>query len=419
MTEQAFLCLLASQDAPSFEVLESALLLLVFKPGAGMQTLLEGNLLKHTLILETAEPFIEGTFLRSGAKSYSPKVEVDVPLENLLVDVEEDSAAKIVMHRSVKLEAFVSHHIQQNRDLIQSLLEENVSLYDCPDDSTLLGCDIIISRWTCIVTRRLQDLYVDETDGGLNGVITLIVELSRAFERIVLIVEMNEADQSWPKGLDETAWIRLSSLFNFCGASVEVMQVFSLDQLALAIRSAVEEDCGLHDESQRHLQQRHHQHSRAESTSLSALKEWSECREKQTTPEFQFLCRWPSLNPCSAEHILEAMQSAGMPVESLVNINSDAAVLDVVRKGAEKARLPGHIVTSLQMTAEAVSLSLLDEHPDMYARAEEGEADFGVFPDDFCEGARSQTNSQSHHLRKRAAACSEDMEPLHVRKSEF
>jgi len=253
----------------------------------------------------------------------------------------------------------------------------------------------------------------------LNGVITLIVELSRAFERIVLIVEMNEADQSWPKGLDETAWIRLSSLFNFCGASVEVMQVFSLDQLALAIRSAVEEDCGLHDESQRHLQQRHHQHSRAESTSLSALKEWSECREKQTTPEFQFLCRWPSLNPCSAEHILEAMQSAGMPVESLVNINSDAAVLDVVRKGAEKARLPGHIVTSLQMTAEAVSLSLLDEHPDMYARAEEGEADFGVFPDDFCEGARSQTNSQSHHLRKRAAACSEDMEPLHVRKSEF
>jgi len=106
-----------------------------------LQTLLEGNLLKHPLILETTEPFIEGMFLKSDAKSDSPKVEVDVPLENLLVDVEEDSAAKIVMHRSVKLEAFVSHSIQQNRDLIQSLLEENVSLNDCPDDNTLLGCD--------------------------------------------------------------------------------------------------------------------------------------------------------------------------------------------------------------------------------------------------------------------------------------
>jgi hypothetical protein len=28
-------------------------------PGAGAQTLLEGNLFKHTLILEAAEPFIE------------------------------------------------------------------------------------------------------------------------------------------------------------------------------------------------------------------------------------------------------------------------------------------------------------------------------------------------------------------------
>ena len=28
-------------------------------PGAGVQTLLEGNLFKHTLILEAAEPFIE------------------------------------------------------------------------------------------------------------------------------------------------------------------------------------------------------------------------------------------------------------------------------------------------------------------------------------------------------------------------
>ena len=89
--------------------------------------------------------------------------------------------------------------------------------------------------------------------------------------------------------------------------------------------------------------QRQHQHSSAEFTSLTALREWSECSEKKATPDYQFLCRWPSLNPCSADHVLEAMQSAGMDPRMLIYISSDPDVLEVVQKGTEKARLPGHI----------------------------------------------------------------------------
>jgi hypothetical protein len=37
----------------------------------------------------------------------------------------------------------------------------------------------------------VQELFIDDNDdfGGINSVVTLMVELGRAFERIVLIVE--------------------------------------------------------------------------------------------------------------------------------------------------------------------------------------------------------------------------------------
>jgi len=86
------------------------------KPGAGMQALLqEGTLFKQTFVLDTVEPFIESKYLLSGAKSYSDKIQVQVPLHKLWVDVEEDSAAFVVLHRSVALNVYVTIHVLQRR----------------------------------------------------------------------------------------------------------------------------------------------------------------------------------------------------------------------------------------------------------------------------------------------------------------
>ena len=63
-------------------------------PGAGVQTLLEGNLFKHTLILEAAEPFIEMItkvhFLTSiplgrskVTKSWSSKQEIEAQIRSI------------------------------------------------------------------------------------------------------------------------------------------------------------------------------------------------------------------------------------------------------------------------------------------------------------------------------------------------
>ena len=55
----------------------------------------------------------------------------------------------------------------------------------------LLAC-----AWLCFYCsfwdffRPVQELFIDDDDfGGINSVVTLMVELGRAFERIVLIVE--------------------------------------------------------------------------------------------------------------------------------------------------------------------------------------------------------------------------------------
>ena len=42
--------------------------------------------------------------------------------------------------------------------------------------------------------------------------------------------------------------------------------------------------------------------------------------------DYDFLCRWPSLNACSAEHVLAAMQADSMPVDQLININLEQQV---------------------------------------------------------------------------------------------
>ena len=42
--------------------------------------------------------------------------------------------------------------------------------------------------------------------------------------------------------------------------------------------------------------------------------------------DYDFLCRWPSLNACSAEHVLAAMQADSMPVNQLININLEQQV---------------------------------------------------------------------------------------------
>ena len=71
------------RTAPSAAVLEAALVVLMNKPGAGMKNLLDqGTHFTQTLVLCVSEPYIEGNFLLSGAKSYSSRVEVNVPLVN-------------------------------------------------------------------------------------------------------------------------------------------------------------------------------------------------------------------------------------------------------------------------------------------------------------------------------------------------
>ena len=48
-------------------------------------------------------------------------------------------------------------------------------------------------------------------------------------------IQVGEDDlEQLPNGLDASAWLRLCSLFNCCGASVEVVQVFSVEQLAVS-----------------------------------------------------------------------------------------------------------------------------------------------------------------------------------------
>ena len=362
MTEQAMLLLL--EKSPPAWMLDDSLVVFLTTPGPGMNILLksevEPSIFKKTLILETTQPFIEENFLLSGAKSYSGKVEVQIPLEGLWVDVEEDAAANIFLHRSVKICVYVNQVMMQRRDLVQSLLEENVHLLD----RSLPGCDIVASRFMCMVVRPLHQLYdCDSLEGGFNHLVTEMVELGRAFERVVLLIEMvgpTDSDNAGrlPRGLDAKSWIKLTSIFQCCGVAVTVRQVLSVDELALAMRMSIEEDCGLHDPLQRHLQQRQHN---VGFTCLEALQEWNECHEEEPSPEHDWLTIWPSLNPCSADHVLAALHTAGLAVDQLLNINSEQQVLDVVHDALERAGLPSRIFAGLRMTAEAATEDLLRE----------------------------------------------------------
>jgi len=136
-----------------------------------------------------------------------------------------------------------------------------------------------------------------------------------------------QSDAQLAQGLDAAAWIKLSALFKCCGAAVTVQQVFTVDQLALSIRRAIEEECGLRDPSQPQLKQ--HQ-QRVELASLEALQAWDECHVVEPTSEQDFLCCWPSLNVCSVDHLLAGLRIANLNVEQLVHINSDQQVLDVI-----------------------------------------------------------------------------------------
>ena len=353
-TEQAMLQLLASHNAPPAEVLEAALVVLLTKPGAGMQMLLErGSVLKHTIVLDTMPPFIESEFVLSGAKSYSSQVHVQVPLEKLWADAQEDAAAHMVLHRSVKLVVYVHEHLLQRRDLVQSLLEENVHTQDL----ACVACDIVVSRFKCIVIRTVHELFGDNgnelDDDGVNSVVTLMVELSRAFDSIVLLVEMNAAPAD--ARIDAAAWIKLYSLFKSYGSSVKVVQVSSADQLALSIRIAIEQDCGSREAG--NAQRPQQQPEAPEFTSLDALKTWEECLEREPSSDLRFLCAWPSLNPVSAELLLNAMHNKGLGVDQLIDVNSDQFVLDVVHEGLLAAGMSARILEGLRTTAEAVVAS--------------------------------------------------------------
>jgi hypothetical protein len=295
-TEQAMLKLLASCNAPPGAVLDAALVILTTKPSVGMELLLErGNVLKHAVVLDTVAPFIEAEFLLSGAQSYRSQVQVQAPLEKLWVDAQEEAAAQLVLHRSVKLVVYAHEHLLQRRDLVQSLLEENVHMQDL----SFVGCDIVVSRFTCIVMRTLHELFgnggSEFDDSGINGVVTHMVELSRAYEKIVLLVEMNDGPAD--VCLDASAWIKLYSLSKSYGAAVKVVQVLSVDELALSIRMAIEEDCGSREVAK--TQRPPQQQNCAELASLDALKAWGECLEQEPSHHLRFLCAWPSLNPVS------------------------------------------------------------------------------------------------------------------------
>jgi hypothetical protein len=226
LTEQAMLKLLAERN-PSCAALELAMVVVLNKPSAGMQSLLQSTAapFKNVIILETTQPFVEEVFLLSGAKSYSTKVEVQPSIQKLWVDVEEDAAANIVVHRSVKLNIYVNELVVQRRDLVQALLEENVHLIDW----NLFGCEIVVSRFMCIVIRSMRELQrseAAEVDSGMNDLYITLIELGRSFERIVFLAELDEGQegegQEEMRGIDAAAWVRMNSLFKSCGAVVVV-----------------------------------------------------------------------------------------------------------------------------------------------------------------------------------------------------
>ena len=331
-TEQAMLKLLASCNAPPGAVLDAALVILTTKPGVGMQLLFDrGNVLKHAVVLDTVAPFIEAEFLLSGAESYSSQVHVRAPLEKLWVDAQEEAAAQLVLHRSVKLVVYAHEHLLQRRDLVQSLLEENVHMQDL----SFVGCDIVVSRFTCIVIRTLHELFgkgdSEFDDSGINGVVTHMVELSRGYEKIVLLVEMNDGPAD--VCLDASAWIKLYSLSNSYGAAVKVVQVLSVDELALSIRMTIEEDCG-----SREVPHTQRQPNVAELASLDALKAWGECLEQEPSHDLRFLCAWPSLNPVSAHTHTPTHTHTHTHAHTHTHTSDDLRILCAMRPGPRSVR---------------------------------------------------------------------------------
>ena len=146
-------------------------------------------------------------------------------LGRLMGKVEEDAAANIVVHRSVKLNIYVNELVVQRRDLVQALLEENVHLID----RNLFGCEIVVSRFMCIVIRSMRELQrseAAEVDSGMNDLYITLIELGRSFERIVFLAELDEGQegegQEEMRGIDAAAWVRMNSLFKSCGAVVVV-----------------------------------------------------------------------------------------------------------------------------------------------------------------------------------------------------
>ena len=63
----------------------------------------------------------------------------------------------------------------------------------------------------------------------------------------------------------------------------QVKQVSSLDQLALAIRMEIEEECGRSDPSQINRPHEAQETAKVQSVSLQALCNWNECIDQEST----------------------------------------------------------------------------------------------------------------------------------------
>jgi hypothetical protein len=92
------------------------------------------------------------------AQKYAEVIKIDSSREALWVDQTENLSG-VFLHRSLRLDIFISDLVAQQRDLMESLFDENLNCIERPLQA-LHGGDMVLSCSTALILRRDHELEI-------------------------------------------------------------------------------------------------------------------------------------------------------------------------------------------------------------------------------------------------------------------
>lgn len=92
------------------------------------------------------------------AQKYAEVIKLDSSRESLWVDQTENLSG-VFLHRSLKLDIFISDLVAQQRDLIENLFDENLNCIERPLRA-LHGGDMVLSCSSALILRREHELEI-------------------------------------------------------------------------------------------------------------------------------------------------------------------------------------------------------------------------------------------------------------------